>query len=185
MPESGAAANDAIAGLLLLARAFPQRLAAQREHRWLQLRRAQAPADVEGQTVLVVGVGAIGAAVARFAQALRMTVIGVRRAPRGDEPVDEMHTPARLDQLLPRAQWVVLACPQAVGAPPLLDAGRLARLPRGAGIVNTVDAGLIDAAALHAALVNGQVGSAWLGGLAADAPLRCLPNVLLSATGGC
>jgi D-2-hydroxyacid dehydrogenase (NADP+) len=179
MPEPAAAANDAIAGLLLLARAFPQRLAAQREHRWLQLRGTQAPADVEGQTVLVVGVGAVGSAVARFAQAIRMRVVGVRRTPRGDEPADEMHAPDRLDDLLPRAQWVVLACPHAAATHHLLDAGRLARLPRGAGIVNAAHAGLIDAAALQAALLSGQVGHAWLAGIEADSPLRQLPNVLL------
>ena len=39
MSGGNAAAGDAIAGLLFLARAFPQRLIAQREHRWLQLRR--------------------------------------------------------------------------------------------------------------------------------------------------
>jgi phosphoglycerate dehydrogenase-like enzyme len=180
---STVAANDAIAGLLFLARAFPQRLAAQREHRWLQLRREKAPADVEGQTVLIVGVGAVGAAVARFAQAMGMKVIGVRRTPRGGEPVDEMHTPEELAALLPRAQWVVPACPHAPQTHHLLDAAALARLPRGAGIVNVVAPGLIDEAALLAALHSGQVGHAYLAGIAADSPLRGLPGVLVSPVG--
>jgi len=179
-----AAANDAIAGLLFLARAFPQRLRAQAEHRWLQLRREKAPADVEGQTVLVIGVGNIGAAVARFAQAILMNVIGVRRtAGTTVDGVDELHTPEKLTQLLPRAQWLVLACPHTPQTPPLLDAGALAQLPRGAGVVNVVAPGLIDESALLAALQSGQVGHAYLAGIAADSPLRGLPNVLISPAG--
>jgi phosphoglycerate dehydrogenase-like enzyme len=179
-------ADDAIAGLLLLARAFPQRLAAQREHRWLQLRREKAPADLEGQTVLVIGVGAVGGQVARFARALAMRVIGVSRDPsRGSEAVDEMHTPAALTTLLPRAQWVVLACPYGADTRHLLDATALARLPRGAGIVNVVHGGLVDAVALTAALHSGQLGGAYFGAAAgtqppADSPLRHQPNVLIA-----
>ena len=90
-PDSQRVAAGAIAGLLALARAFPQRLQAQREHRWLQLRREAAPADVQGQTVLLIGVGAVGAAVARFAQALDMRVIGVRRSAAAVAAVDEIH----------------------------------------------------------------------------------------------
>ncbi len=179
-----AVANSAIAGLLLLARAFPQRLIAQREHRWLQLRRDAAPADVEGQTVLVIGVGAVGTAVARFAQALDMRVLGVRRTPNGAEPVDEMHAPAKLPELLPRAQWVVLACPHTTGTHHLLDAQALALLPRGAGVINVAHGGLIDEAALIAALNSGRLGSACLDATgpaapAPDSPLRALPNLLL------
>ncbi len=182
-----AVANNAIAGLLALARAFPQRLIAQREHRWLQLRRELAPADVEGQTVLVIGVGAVGSAVARFAQALKMKVIGVRRSPRGDEPVDEMHAPAQLPALLPRANWVVLACPHAAATHHLLDARAFALLPRGAGVINVVHGGLLDEAALIDAMNSGQVGSAYLAAFAtmplpADSPLRAIPGLMLAPT---
>ena len=171
----------------MLARAFPQRLAAQREHRWLQLRREQAPADVQGQTVLIVGVGAVGSAVARFAQALDMRVIGVRRSKRkAGEAVDEMHPPEKLDALLPRAQWLVLACPHTPDTHHLLDARRLGLLARGAGVINVAHGGLIDEAALVGALQSGQVGSAYLTvfeheSLPAESQLRALTNVLLSS----
>jgi phosphoglycerate dehydrogenase-like enzyme len=180
------AAHNAIAGLLMLARAFPQRLVAQREHRWEQLRGEQAPADLQGQTILIVGVGAVGTAVARFAQALDMHVIGVRRSPlhRG-EPVDEMHPPSKFASLLPRVQWLVLACPHTPETHHLLDARALALLPRGAGVINVAHGGLIDEAALIEALQSGCVGSTWLDAverdpLPADSPLRTLSNVLLS-----
>ena len=95
MPATGGAdpaANNAIAGLLFLARAFPPRLIAQREHRWLQLRRDKAPADVEGQTVLIAGGGTAAAEVARFVQALAMHVSVAAR--------DDAHSPEPFDLLL-------------------------------------------------------------------------------------
>jgi phosphoglycerate dehydrogenase-like enzyme len=183
-PAAGVAANSAIGGLLMLARAFPRRLIAQRAHRWEQYRRELAPADLEGQTVLIIGVGTVGAAVARFAQALAMQVIGVRRSPEiAVDGVAEMHAVAKLDALLPRAQWLVLACPHSAETDQLLDARRLGLLPRGAGVVNAAHAGLIDDAALAAALVDGQIGAAYLdfGPLATDSPLRGQPNLLLAS----
>ena len=105
-------AQTALAGLLMLSRGFPHWLKAQAEHRWDPVRLQQSPRDLPGQTVLVYGMGQIGAEFARLAQALGMRVIGVRRSPRkADDPVDEMHTPDHLDALLPRAEWVMLACP--------------------------------------------------------------------------
>ena len=64
-----------------------------------------------------------------------------------------------------------------------LDAAALVLLPRGAGIVNVAGAGLLDEAALLAALQNGQLAHAYLAGVATASPLRGLPNVLLAPAG--
>ena len=186
-PDSGRVAAGAIAGLLALARAFPQRLQAQREHRWLQLRREAAPADVQAQTVLLIGVGAVGAAVAHFAQALDMRVIGVRRSSAAVAAVDEIHGVEALPALLPRADWVVLACPLTPQTQHLLDAAALACLRRGAGIINVIHPDLVDEGALLAALQSGQVGSAYLDGadgvpLPAASLLRAQPGVMVGGS---
>ncbi len=186
-PDSGRVAAGAIAGLLALARAFPQRLQAQREHRWLQLRREAAPADVQAQTVLLIGVGAVGAAVAHFAQALDMRVIGVRRSSSAVAAVDEIHGVEALPALLPRADWVVLACPLTPQTQHLLDAAALACLRRGAGIINVIHPDLVDEGALLAALQSGQVGSAYLDGadgvpLPAASLLRAQPGVMVGGS---
>jgi phosphoglycerate dehydrogenase-like enzyme len=186
-PDSQRVAAGAIAGLLALARAFPQRLQAQREHRWLQLRREAAPADVQGQTVLLIGVGAVGAAVARFAQALDMRVIGVRRAPEAVAAVDEIHGVQALPAVLPRADWVVLACPLTPETHHLLDAAALACLRPGAGIINVIHPDLVDEGALLAALQCGQVGSTYLDGadgvpLPAASLLRAQPGVMVGGS---
>ena len=61
---------------------------------------------------------------------------------------------------------------------PLLDARRIALLPRGAQIVNVAGEQSIDAAALDAALTDGHIAGAYLAGIAADSPLRALRNVM-------
>jgi phosphoglycerate dehydrogenase-like enzyme len=133
-----------------------------------------------------VGLGTIGSAVARFGQALGMHVIGVRRSPRRPEdPVHEMHAPAALAELLPRCHWVVLACPLTPETRRMMHAGTLARLPRGACLINVARGGLVDEDAVVAALKSGQLGGAYLDvfeqePLPSDSPLWDLPNVVLS-----
>jgi phosphoglycerate dehydrogenase-like enzyme len=177
---------SAAAGMLLLARGFPAWMDAQRRHAWEPVRGDGAPGDLRGQSLLLVGVGEIGKVMARIAQALGMHVIGVRRGPRqAEDPVHEMHPPEVLDQLLPRAQWLVLACPLTGATRRMIDAGRLARLPQGARVVNVARGEIIDEQALIAALAGGRLGGAYLDvfehePLPADSPLWDLPNVLLS-----
>ena len=176
----------AAAGMLMLARGFPGWMAAQRRHAWEPARGDSAPDDLSGQTLLLVGVGEIGKCLARIAQALGMRVIGVRRSGRRPEdPIDEMHPPAALDRLLPRAQWLALTCPLTDETRRMIDAARLARLPRGARIVNVARGEIIDEQALIAALSGGHLGGAYLDvferePLPADSPLWDLPNVVLS-----
>lgn len=179
-------AQTAITGLLMLARGFPAWLDAQRRHAWEPMRGDQVPADLRGQTVMVVGLGNIGLPVARFCRALGMHVIGIRRSPkRPDDPLDEIHAPAKFTELLPRCQWLVLACPHNKETHHLLNAGTLAKLPRGAALINVARGGLVDEPAVIAALTSGQLGCAHLDvfekePLPADSPLWDLPNVILT-----
>jgi len=95
--------HTAICGLLMLARGVPHWLDAQRRHAWEPMRGAAVPRDLRGRTVAVVGLGNIGAMIARFCHALGMHVIGVRRSPqRPADPVDEMLTVAGFRAALPR-----------------------------------------------------------------------------------
>ena len=179
-------AQTAICGLLMLARGFPHWWAAQGRREWAPLRHDAVPRDLAGQTVLIVGLGTVGTAVGRFCQALGMRVVGVRRSPRRPEdPVHELHAPAALTELLPRCHWVVLACPLTPETRRMIHAGTLARLPRGAFLVNVARGGLTDEGAVIAALKSGQLGGAYLDvyeqePLAADSPLWDSPNAILS-----
>ncbi|HSE02025.1 MAG TPA: D-2-hydroxyacid dehydrogenase [Burkholderiales bacterium] len=179
-------AQTAICGLLMLARGFPSWWTAQGRREWAPMRGDVVPRDLAGRTVIIAGLGTVGAAVARFCQALGMHVIGVRRSPRrADDPVDEMHAPAALPGLLVRCDWVVLACPLTPETRHMINAGTLGQLPRGARLINVARGGLVDERALATALKSGQLGGAYLDvfeqePLSADSPLWVLPNVIIS-----
>jgi len=178
-------AQTAIAGLLYLARNFARWTAGQRSHRWDPMPAEEFPRDLRGQVLLVYGLGAIGAEIARLARLLGLYVIGVRRRAGRSEHADEMHAPSALAALLPRAHWLVLACPLTDETRGLVDAGFLARLPRGARVINICRGEVVDEPALIAALKSGQIGGAYLDVFAAeplpaDSPLWDLPNVVVT-----
>jgi len=178
--------QTAVCGLLMLARGFPRWIAAQREHRWDPARGQDSPRDLRGQTVIVVGLGTIGATVARLCQALDMKVIGLRRSPKRDgDPVDEMHTLDKLPELLPRCDWLVLACPYTKETHQLVNAKTLALMPKHAHLINVARGAVADEAALIAALTSKQIAGAYLDvfekePLPADSPLWDIPNVIVS-----
>ncbi|HXX46817.1 MAG TPA: D-2-hydroxyacid dehydrogenase [Myxococcota bacterium] len=177
-------AQTAIAGLLMLARGFPRWLDAQRRRAWEPLPPEAIPRDLRGQTLVVLGLGAIGSEIARLARALGLRVVGVRRgAARGGEPVDELVSPARLGELLPRADWLAIACPLTEETRGAIDAAALALLPRGARILNVARGEIVDESALTAALRDGRLGGAYLDVFAreplpGESPLWTLPNVI-------
>lgn len=177
--------QTAIGGLLMLARNFPHWWAAQQRREWKPIRGEAVPRDLKGQTVLVIGMGTVGSTVARFCRVLGMHVIGVRRTPRPDDPADEMHKLDALPQLLPRCDWVVLACALTPETRRIINAKTLALLPRGARLINVCRGGVVDEAAVIEALRSGQLGGAHLDvfetePLPADSPLWGLPNVIVS-----
>ena len=179
-------AQTAITALLMLARNFPYWMQAQREHRWSPISIEQFPRDLSGQTAVVVGLGHIGKAFARLARALGLTVIGVRRSPMSaGDPVDEMHTPEQLPDLMPRTDWLVLACPLTPETRGLASADLLARMPKTAHVINVGRGEVVDEPALIAALESGALAGAYLDvfqqePLPADSKLWDLPNVIVT-----
>ena len=178
--------QTALTGMLMLSRGFPFWMKSQAEHRWQQVRLQDSPADLPGQTVLVYGMGSIGAEFARLAKVLGMHVIGVRRSPRkADDPVDEMHQPDQIDKLLPRAQWLMLCSPLTSETRKLINAQRLALLPKGAHVLNVSRGEVIDEAAMIDSLKSGHLAGAYLDvfeqePLPAESPLWSLPNVIIT-----
>jgi phosphoglycerate dehydrogenase-like enzyme len=179
-------AQTAITGLLMLARGFPRWIDGQRRHAWEEHPGNALPADLEGQTLLLVGVGAIGNEIGRLAQALGMRVVGVRRsAQRPGDHVDELHPPSALPALYPRADWLAIASPLTDETRGLIDAAALAALPAGARVLNVARGAIIDEPALIDALRSGHLGGAYLDvmqeePLPAGSPLWDLPNVILT-----
>jgi phosphoglycerate dehydrogenase-like enzyme len=182
---AGPIAQTAIMGLLALARGFPRWLVAQRIHQWNPERKTP-PRDLRGQTAVILGLGKIGSEIARLARALGLNVIGVRRGPRrAEDPVDELHPPAALSDLLPRCDWLIIACPLTPGTRGLVDAGLIAKLPRGARIINVARGEIVAEQALIEALRSGHLAGAYLDvfetePLPPESPLWDLANVLIT-----
>ncbi|MEM7410875.1 MAG: D-2-hydroxyacid dehydrogenase [Myxococcota bacterium] len=170
--------------LLALARELPARLDAQRARRW-ERRRVR---DLEDARLVVLGMGPIGAEIARLGTALGMKALGLRRTPRGDEPCPTWPL-ERLDEALAGADFLALALPLTPETRGLLGRDRLARLPRGACLVNVGRGELIDESALVEALQSGQLAGAGLDvfetePLPETSPLWNLPNVLVTPHDG-
>jgi phosphoglycerate dehydrogenase-like enzyme len=142
---------------------------------------------VAGSCMGIVGLGAIGSAVADKAAAVGMRVVAVRRnlqAPRPDS-VSAVHPPEALDRLLEEADVVVLAAPLTGETGGLIGAAELRRMKRSAILINIARGKLVREAELAAELARGTIAGAALDvfehePLPPDSPLWDLPNVVLT-----
>jgi phosphoglycerate dehydrogenase-like enzyme len=137
-------------------------------------------------TALILGVGGIGSEAARLCAAFGMRVIGVD-ARRTDLPagVAEMHPADRLDELLPRADFVIMTIPHTPATVGLMDRARLRRMKRTAFLINIGRGATVRLDDLVAALEAGEIAGAGLDvfeiePLPTDHLLWSAPNVLLT-----
>jgi (S)-sulfolactate dehydrogenase len=135
----------------------------------------------------VVGFGGIGRLVAKLAQGLGMKVLATDPAVAADAPVwRESGVAYRgLDDLLVESDAVTLHVPLVRETRHLLSAGRMARMKRGAVLINTARGGVIDEAVLAEALAGGHLAGAALDvfetePLPAGSPLAGAPNLVLT-----
>ena len=112
--------------------------------------------EVGSSRWLVLGLGAIGTAVAERARAFGAHVTGVRRTPRGDEPVDAMVSLAEVADVIGDHDIVVASLPSTSDTTDLFDASLLARLRPGTILVNVGRGSLIDEDALRSSLDDGR-----------------------------
>jgi phosphoglycerate dehydrogenase-like enzyme len=154
-------AELAVLHLLALARRLDELRATLREGRWTQ---RPAGRSLVGATVAVVGLGAIGTALVHRLAPFGPQLLAVRSRPElgGPPEVAEVTGPAGLPGVLSRADAVVCCVMLHDGSAGLFGAAEFAAMKPGALFVNVARGGLVDEAALLAALEAGQVGGAGL-----------------------
>jgi len=187
--QGGPIAEHVFATLLALTHRLPFALERQRTQTWAQHEFVgdRLPVRLAGLCLGVVGLGSIGAEVARLGVAFGMRVIGVRRHPEQGGPpgVHAVWGAHRLDDLAGAADVFVVAAPLTGETAALLDGRRIALLKPGAWLVNVARGQLVDPDALVAALASGALSGAALDVFAqeplpAASPLWHAPNLLIT-----
>ena len=175
-------AEHALAMALALTRALPTIVRRQDHRVWQPF----ASRTLAGQTMGILGMGAVGQRVARAAAALDMSVLGLCRRPRALPPVAEVWGLPRVDELLARSNVLVVTLPLTPETRRFLDRRRLALLPPGAQLVNVGRGGIVDEVALEECLREGRLGGAALDvfehePLDRESPLWTAPNTLITS----
>lgn len=173
-----------IARVLQIVKRLPEHDANAREHRWEMALGGR----LEGRTVAIVGLGAIGRDVARRLRGFGVRLLGIRRRWQPgatDDDVDELFGPAALHEVLGRADVVVVAAPGGDDTKDLFDEAAFAAMRPGSVFVNVARGTLVDEAALIAALESGHLAGAAIDvartePLPPDDPLWSAPNLLIS-----
>ena len=182
-------AEHVLAQIFALAKKIPDAVHLQQKREWGQQRMWDEPPrvrEVAGAMLGLVGLGAIGRAVAKHAKALGMRVIAAREHPeKGSEGADAIYGPTQIDVIFHQSDYVVLAAPITSATTALANAERFARMKSDACLINVGRGALVDEAALAAALREKKIGGAALDvfpkePLAPDSPLWDLPNLLIT-----
>lgn len=166
--------------LLMLNAGMPRLVTNQYRKAWHQVFTPR----IAGKTLLVVGVGAMGGAVAAAGRGLGLRTLGVRKRGSPHPLIDEMFAVERLDAALPRADFIVMAAPLTPATRHLLDRRRFLLVKPGAGLFNFGRAGLVDHDALIASLAEGRLSGAVTDvaesePLPGESPLWHVPNLMI------
>ncbi|MEO6878231.1 MAG: phosphoglycerate dehydrogenase [Gemmatimonadaceae bacterium] len=170
--------------MLSVVRHLPRAYSSMRDGRWD--RSELTGTELQGRTLGIVGLGRIGGEIAQRAHAFRMRVVAfdpyVQR-----ERFDALRLEfaKTLPELLSQVSIVTVHTQLTDETRGMIAARELAQLPQGAIVANLARGGIVNDADLVAALVSGHVGAAALDvyskePLAADSPLRTMPNVVLT-----
>lgn len=171
----------AILLMMALARDLPAFLAAQESERWTH--RTQP--TLAGKTALIVGLGRIGAELARLLTAFGMTVDGVSNGRNDLETTRRVYPRERLKAAVAEADFVIALVPLTTETAKIFDGEVFAAMKPSAYFVNVARGGVADEEALIAALEAGRIAGAGIDAfsvepLPAGHPLWRAPNTILT-----
>ena len=179
-------AQTTLAAILALARNLPALMQAQKEHRWQTLLALGVPPDLEGQTAVIVGWGPIGQTIGKVLQSLGVRIVVVRNTASPIDIADKVVSWDGFHDVLPEADWMVLACPLTKQTTNLMSREAFERIKRGAMIANVSRGAVVDEPAMIEKLQSGHLAGAYLDVFAAeplpaDSVLWDMPNVIATA----
>src|SRR5437588_5584271 len=175
--------------LLALARNFPDSVRGQDRGRWAQQEiwdKPQHLTELNGKVLLIVGYGSIGREVAKRAKAFEMRVWGVRRSGAGERAhAEKIFSATQLREALPGADYVLICAPETAETKHLVGAAEIARMKRGARLINVGRGSLLDERALISALEEAKLAGAAIDvaetePLPAESPLWKTPNLFIT-----
>jgi len=182
-------AEHVIGMMLALLRDFPGAMRYQGQHRWAQQEiwdgRAR-PRELQGQTVVIVGFGAIGRAIAERLRVFGVHVWAVTRSGNADPNLAERVFPfTQIENALANADTVILAAPETPETHHLIGTSELAMMKPSSILINVARGSLVDEPALIKALQNNWIAAAGLDvasqePLPPESPLWSLENVLIT-----
>lgn len=129
------------------------------QRRWSKDRRV---VPLSGKTLLIVGLGNTGQAIAARAKAFGMHVVGTRAHPVSMENIDEVHAAHALGELWHRADYIAVCVPLLDTTRNLIDHAAFAAMKPGVVLADVSRGGVVEGAALIQALETGQLGGAVL-----------------------
>lgn len=178
--NAAAVAEQALALLLACAKSVPQ--LNERMHAGHWDKATHKSLELGGRTIGLIGLGAIGLRFAKMVDALGMRVLGFDPFAKN---LPDFVQPADLETIWRESDAISLHCPLTDDNRGLLNADTLARCKQGVIVVNTARGGLIDEAALLAAVQSGQVRMAGLDSFAVEPmiaghPFQHQPGFILS-----
>ncbi len=179
-------AEHTFAMILAFTRRIREYVLAQGRHEWANRELRPAMRELTGATMGIIGLGAVGRAIARRAAAFDMRVVAVDAVPaEAPEGVAWLAGSEGLGRLLDESDYVVVTVPWTPETVGLIGAEELARLKPTAMLVGISRGGIIDEAALLGALREGRLAAAALDvtssePLPADSPLWEEPNLLIT-----
>ncbi|HRE47751.1 MAG TPA: D-2-hydroxyacid dehydrogenase [Aggregatilineales bacterium] len=188
--------------ILAFARKLPTMVALQKQAAWTADRFEHLmPIELRGATLGILGYGSIGRGIARLAAAFGMSILATKRDVKhttpantyeeptignGDMPyVDRLYPPEATRSMLSLCDFIVVALPLTPETRGVVNAEMFAAMKRSAIFINVARGGIVDEAALIAALQNGQIAGAGLDVFAQEplpprSPLWAMDNVIVS-----
>ena len=153
-------AEHTIAMLIALARSIPQASSSLKAGRWD--RKKFIGVELQGKTLGIVGLGRIGRVVASRARAMGMSIVAYDPFIAPEQARDLEIELAPLDEVFARADFLTVHTPLTSETRGLIDRDAIAKMKKGARIINCARGGLVDEEALYEALTNGSIAGAAL-----------------------